>query len=548
MAKRVVFLQLAPEFGSTKFGPFNAPEIRLGSDPSRNDIVLPEALGVAPEHARLVKQPDESFILAPVERTANVYVWRADGRPAKQVTSPIAVVGNDGFSLVTQEGPRFIIVLEHEKKVKGADEKDPLAKAKNRLNAGTLAEEIKRQGLTRALTTTMGQSLSNGVTFIRSGSFLQPRYIFMGLMIVSGWIFAGSIGCAMIGTGVKLSSTNSNLEQCQADLGAAVGSQAGGEDPTLNTASAKILGDETEWNRVFEEDKKLRAAYAQRLKVIKQNPERYQWAWRRQQSPFTKFRARLETESRLKTPKLVRVLAYLAALDGENKESEWKYLLDSNNVNACGRGPALMTYRQAKQLDFENVQPDAVLDARLAAQGDEAAMMTAITQTALAINVNIDTEGVTINQEQGTTPGGGQCIFLDGDDDRSDETKLIPAIGKKIGIQADGLPGEGQPYWIVMRLMKYYAADFDGSVFPNIKYNQGNLTPSVLLDSTPDPLREPQKKYALDATADLIARAAILPCLAMQDKENVKGPPDAMKKDQPSKMQCAMFLYLIDEE
>jgi hypothetical protein len=134
MAKRQVFLQLTPEFGGTKFGPFQGAEIRLGSEPGRNDIVLPEGLGVAPEHARLVKQPDESFILSPVERTAQIYLYRVDGRPPKPVQSPIAVVMGDGFSLVTQEGPRFIIVLEMEKRAAGGDDKGggALGKAKSK--------------------------------------------------------------------------------------------------------------------------------------------------------------------------------------------------------------------------------------------------------------------------------------------------------------------------------------------------------------------------------------------------------------------------------
>ena len=38
------FLQLAPEFGGTKFGPFDQGEVRLGSDPSNSDITLPATL------------------------------------------------------------------------------------------------------------------------------------------------------------------------------------------------------------------------------------------------------------------------------------------------------------------------------------------------------------------------------------------------------------------------------------------------------------------------------------------------------------------------
>ena len=69
MAETVTFLELAPEFGGTRFGPFTGFEIRLGSDPTRNDITIPESLGVAPEHVKVLRQPDGSFILAPVDRS-----------------------------------------------------------------------------------------------------------------------------------------------------------------------------------------------------------------------------------------------------------------------------------------------------------------------------------------------------------------------------------------------------------------------------------------------------------------------------------------------
>jgi hypothetical protein len=116
MAETVTFLQLAPEFGGTRFGPFLGYEIRVGSDPNRNDITVPESLGVAPEHVKILRQPDNTFILAPVERTATLFYWRAGATRPTQLNAPRAVQDGDGFSLVTPEGPRFYILLENDKK------------------------------------------------------------------------------------------------------------------------------------------------------------------------------------------------------------------------------------------------------------------------------------------------------------------------------------------------------------------------------------------------------------------------------------------------
>ena len=67
---QVTYLQLSPEFGGTRFGPFRGVEIRLGSDPDANDISLPADLGVAPQHLKVLQQGENTFIIAPVDRTA----------------------------------------------------------------------------------------------------------------------------------------------------------------------------------------------------------------------------------------------------------------------------------------------------------------------------------------------------------------------------------------------------------------------------------------------------------------------------------------------
>ncbi|MFT4978994.1 MAG: hypothetical protein ACI8S6_004904, partial [Myxococcota bacterium] len=41
----VTYLSLTPEFGGTRFGPFEGLGVRLGADANRCHIVLPESLG-----------------------------------------------------------------------------------------------------------------------------------------------------------------------------------------------------------------------------------------------------------------------------------------------------------------------------------------------------------------------------------------------------------------------------------------------------------------------------------------------------------------------
>jgi hypothetical protein len=537
MAKRLVFLQLAPEFGSTKFGPFAAAEIRLGSDPGRNDITLPEALGVAPEHARLVKQPDESFILAPVERTANVYVHRADGRPPKQVTAPVAVVGNDGFSLVSPEGPRFIIVLEFPKQAANDPQsKDHFSKAKGKLSKRSFMEEVKRQGLTRALTTGIGQQIQAGWTFVKSGAIFQPRYIILGVTIMAGWALAGAGACTVSGLAYQNNAMSQDLDDCKGDLSAAVG---GGDDMTLSDVVVKLLGD-TDWSRVLAEDPMLREMYVQRLRVVRANADKYSWVHKRTNSPYTDFRKRLESSNL--PPNLVRVVSYMAALEGFNRDRQWEYVVNSSAGESCGRGPLLLTWRQGKNLKFDPLQLDAAIDATTASQGNIGDLVAALQKTA-GEPVTID-EG-TINREEGTVQGGGQCVFVQGDDQRADINELARALKQEIGPTASGLPREGDSYWIVMRLLKMYAADFERG-YEDVKFDQGNLVPSVALDSVSS-LTDDRKKYALQNTADVMARATLLPCLAMMDKQTQKKAEEIEKDIPKSKLTCGMLLFMIEE-
>jgi hypothetical protein len=553
MAKRLVFLQLAPEFGSTKFGPFAAPEIRLGSDPSRNDIVLPEALGIAPEHARLVKQPDESFILAPVDRTSQVYLYRADGRPPKQVTSPIAVAGGDGFSLVSQEGPRFIIVLELPKQVAAQEAGNPaLDKAKKRLSAKSFSEEIRRQGLARALATGAGQQVSGAWQFVKAGGLFRPRFIFGALVILSGWIFAGGIACSLAGVGLHDRSQAGTLERCQEDLSDALGkSNEGGGDPTINTLTAKVLSSKTiglpveDWNNVLGADQVLRAAYIKRLKFIKMNPDRYSWVWRRSgdtTNPYLPFRRRLDKKI---DARLARVLSYIAVSEGEDKTSEWKVVLDSNEQDSCGRGPLRMTWRQAKHLNMDGLQLDAPMDPALVGQGGEADWTGAITKTATSIGETFVPEGVTINSTDGAAEAGRQCIFVEGEDYRTDVAQLGTLFQKELDIKAKNMPTETDRFWTATRLMKYFAADLDRTSYADIKYPSGKF-PSVILEGVT--LKATQSAYIINNMADVMARAALIPCLALQYPDPEKPAPPEIIGDQPTKMQCAIFMFLVDEE
>jgi len=528
MATAQTYLQLSPEFGGTKFGPFKGVEIRLGSDPSRNDIVLPEALGVSPAHVRIVMQQDGSYIVAPTERTATVFLWRADGRPAKAITTPTAVHAGDGFSVVTAEGPRFYILLEQPKKGPGAEDDaiKPPDQKKSDMAGGVFAE-IKRVGLAKFMTTGVGNFFQTAWMMVKTGTIFSPRYIVMGLMMIVPLVMAGGAGCAALSFKLSSDKKSDEIDELKSDL-EACGAGEQGQDPTVASLTQAILNDR-EWQQSLEVDPDFNGRYLKRLKAIFDRSDRYQWVYKRKASDFTKLQGRLDKEM---GPSLTRVFAYIAAEPGYVADRQWGLIRsNSEGSRACGRGPALITYRQAVNLKI-NAQPDALVDAGIAASEDLDLKAAQIRATLGSDEREFENEE--IQAEGAGLQGGFQCLYLEGEDERDDPKAIAQALGKELGPNnSKRIPEEGRDSWIPARLVKYYAADFI------IGYDDLDLTgiPSVALDET----GPTQKEFALENAADVTARAVAIPCLAILDEVPADhlGPP-------PTLVQCGVLSLLVN--
>lgn len=530
MSTPVTFLQLSPEFGGTKFGPFAGVEIRLGSDPSRNDIVLPEALGVMPEHVKVLKQQDGSFILAPTHRTATIFLWRNDGRAPRQITTPTAISAGDGFSLVTAEGPRFFIVRETERQAAsgGAEVQKPKGKDDKGVGQGIMAE-MKRMGISKFLTTKVGNSLQTAWTMVKTGTIFSPRYIVMGMMMFIPLVLAGGASCAAFSFQRSSAKKSTQIDELKSDLEACgAGDEA---DPTVASLTQAILGDR-EWQQSMETDPEFMATYLKRVKSIFEREDRYTWVYKRPKSQFATLASRMERDM---GPGLSRVFAYVAAHEGYVSDRQWGMIQsNSEGQRACGRGPALLSYRQAKNLGM-SIQPDALVDAGVAASEDLELKAAAIRATLGMDEREFELEE--IMAEGAGLQGGFQCLYLEGEDDRSEITALSRALGKALGVDARGLPSEGDNHWITSRLAKFFAADFLIG-FEELDLSDG--IPSVILDE----VAPQQKEYVVREAADVTARAVAIPCLAILDK----GAEPKHMGELPSLVQCGVLRLLVDRE
>lgn len=549
MALTETYLELAPEFGGTRFGPFKGMEIRLGSDPGSNDIVLPENLGVLPNHVKLLAQGDGSFIVAPIERTAGVFTYRV-GSSAKQVSSPVAIQGGsdtysaDSFALVTPEGPRFYVLLV-QTQAQGKTKQSDFDRAKKRLSGGSLLNEIKRQGLVTFLTTRGGAEIQRWGTFIKTGAIFRPRFLIGGIAILAGWLFAGGLGLVACQSAVSSAKAKGDLDECKTN----VALLSGGDDDriTLETHTARVLGSgsvSTAWRTALRNDADFMEAYRKELAALFLNEtriERLRWVYRRPGSDFAKVRNAMLRASW--PPELVRVLAYTAALEGTGDGREWTFLeMDSLGNEACARGPMALTWRQAQQLGLREVALDAPLSYQKWSAAGEEDKVAVLTETASSLR------GYTAPDDLGSIyrrPADNQqdmvCVF-NGEEDapvdprsRDNTSELISGLASSVGPSARGMPSLESNTGVQARLLRFYAADYNGDL-SSVDLSRGDAIPSMMLNEA-----KRVKPYAMDMAAAALAKAVAIPCLARLDNDFADLPIDKTIGEAPEPLDCIII-------
>jgi len=555
MALTETYLELAPEFGGTRFGPFKGMEIRLGSDPSSNDIVLPENLGVLPQHVKLIAQGDGSFIVAPVERTAGVFTYRA-GSSAKQVTSPVAIQGAsdtysaDSFSVVTPEGPRFYVLLVMQK-AEAKEKESQFDRAKSRLSGKSLFAELKRQGLVMFLTTHGGQQIQRWGTFIKTGAILRPRYLISGAAVVAGWLFAGGVGLVACNAAVGQAKAEQEREGCQRELSICNG--GGDSGISFEGQTARILGSagqaSSKWKNALRQDVEFTQEYRKQLAAILMSDDRrdsLRWVYKRPGSDFVKVKNAMSKAGW--DEELIRVFAYTAAIEGRVTERRWTFLeADGYGNEVCARGPMAVTWRQAKQLGVGNVSVDAAMSYNDYGAAGDAEKTEALQSTAALLrnytppdsfdaiaNFNAD-------NDQNMVCLAAEAQGEETEDPRAGENidKFIDAISAKVGPNARGLPSMSAANFGMTRLLRYYAADYRGD-FSKVNVGGSDSIPSLMLNET-----KKIKPYAMEKAAEALAKAVAIPCLARLDPGYADLALDQTIGVDPQPLDCIIIEGMI---
>lgn len=544
-----VYLRLAPEFGGTRFGPFEGLEVRLGSDRDRCHIVIPESLGVLGEHVKLIRQDANNIVITPADRTAAVFLWKPGDRRPSPVHTPTAVRPGDAFSLVTAEGPRFLVELDELPAEVQAQRQQAAHKAKtgiHRLSADSMAAEGKRQLFTRLLVLGPVQLAQRALTFVRSGAIFQPRNIILGLTLLSGFIFGGFQGCSARKLGKELGTTQTTLADCRETV---EGIKAGGGP--LDMSFSELVGLVTyspSLTAALKKDDELTEAVKEAAKLYMGEPTMFKWLVEgkssKQSREFADWRDRVVESKKLDNDSKV-LLAWLSG-GPEKAPGDWARRENSDGDDTCRRGPLRISYRQGVHLGVE-----AGVDAY--ASGGEASVPDVEKQKAL-LQVTADGAQVPLAETlevsvEPTDDGIGGC-FYDSTitDERAEPPKLLRRVEAALGPKVSGLPSELNAGPIA-RVAAFFAADL-----PDVRFDEKEGW--VGIDFTAGSLsarlkkKESRGEWVKARTAEVIAQAVVVPCLAVLSKSEASKKAVIGEKGYtaPTEFNCLVLNYKLTSE
>lgn len=537
----VTYLRLAPEFGGTRFGPFEELETRLGANGERCHIVLSADLGVLPEHVKLMRNRDNSLILAPAERTATVFLWKPGDRRPTQVYTPTAVRAGDAFSLVTPDGPRFIIELDElppEVKQQREMQRKP-ASGRRRLSAASMGAEVKRQAWTRLLVLGPAQLAQKAYLYVVSGAIYQPRNIILAITLLGGWMFGGVSMCRSSRLKGTITTRETELADCQEQLGFA---NAGVDDAQYKFAvlAGGILNS-TKIGTALDDDSILRNAVKAKVRSLLLNAKPWQWIYTKNKSKkvneFARWRERIVENDKFDAD-TAKLLVWLGATP-EEIDSDFLDVEDSLTTRVCGRGQLAMTYRQALHLGL-NAQPDGFV---LIGKNSEGISENPTAREALLLPTIQAAGGVGLPEGQITSAvdnvrqGVSSCVYIEGEDERTMVGKLSTMLVKQLGPEAKYLPPDSISWAPSARIAKYWAADaVDSDYTADSGWDFSQATVSSIVEG-----KGSAGKWVLDRTAETIARGIALPCIAV-----LNGDPKQLKPVLGETLPSAVSCLILD--
>lgn len=541
-----VYVNVAPEFGGGRLGPFNQMEIRFGCDNSKCHVFIPEQLGVSREHAKVLRQDDGSLIVTPAERTAAVFVWKGDARRPTQVLTPTALRSGDAISLVSPDGPKFFVEVGKmpvEPKATGA------AQMRKRFSVGGLIREIQRVAMATLYTFSPVAIAARIKLAWESGLIFTPRFIVSAMLLLSGWIMAAPTGCAAFQQSRAAAAAAEKASSCQEQLDALNGIREGN---VMSMNIAQLIGQllTPDIYTALDKDTELREAVKTSARSIASNADQYRWIFEggNPQTEFMSWRKQVEEEQKGKLDEgTKKLLPFLAAIPGR-KNLEFGKTLDSKEEYVCARGPLRMTWRQGHALGLAEARLDAYTSGDTTDSNIRSNLLKKTAGTAMDPSLDAmiqdptELESETVNLLQ----GNDYCVSQTGTDDRESVSKLGKMAAAAMGINAPNLPnGERSNNAGPARIARYFAADIPGIHFGGGLGTEVNFNLQILSNAVKT---IPKHDWVMQQTAEVIARSFMLPCMAaLQDKSKQQALLLVFGKI-PDPVTCLVLNYRLNEE
>ena len=186
------WLQLPPEMGGTRFGPFRSGIVQIGTDRSQCQIVLQPQMGIAPVHVTVAIQGPGTYLVQPVQRGFGLFLQRRGGGMSP-VAAAVQASAGDTLIVGTPGGPRF--TLSHEEPAKAPAARRNTRGGGNNMLGRIGNELIRRQKAQWIMRNPLYRQYYQLSHRYRSGALSNPRVLTGLILGLAGFVFAGGTAC-----------------------------------------------------------------------------------------------------------------------------------------------------------------------------------------------------------------------------------------------------------------------------------------------------------------------------------------------------------------
>ena len=191
-----IYLQLTPQHGGHRFGPFHTGAVYLGTDRSKCQILLDSSTGLAPCHAVLTISANQTFTLAATSRSHPVFVVPPGDSKAYACLDPVTVQAGSMIYLGSLQGPQFTLVHQGARptgRPPGQHGRAPGQPGYGR----AIGQEAQRQVETHLLTKVPAYRVFQEYWYkYKTGVLSQPRNVIGLVVVILGFLGTFCFGCA----------------------------------------------------------------------------------------------------------------------------------------------------------------------------------------------------------------------------------------------------------------------------------------------------------------------------------------------------------------